>query len=194
MVVDVIRRVPVSECVSIIEVINDAAQAYNGVIPKGMLKDPYMKAEELRGEVEQGVKFYGWFENGSLLGVMGIQAVKDVTLIRHAYVRTSCQRRGLGKILLKHLLGLVQTREVLVGTWAAAWWAIQFYEKNGFKLVPEESLSKLRQYWTIPDGQAESSVVLKQVLRKKKLVPENLSKPCKKTPVFKQEMNLESNN
>lgn len=161
-----ICKIPFSEHASILAVINDTAQVYKGVIPEDMLSDPYMTAEELKGEVEHGVEFYGWFENGTLLAVMGIQPVKDVTLIRHAYVRTTYQRRGLGKNLLKHLLNLAQTREVLVGTWAAASWAVRFYERNGFELVPKESLSKLRQYWAIPDWQAELSVVLKRVLKK----------------------------
>jgi GNAT superfamily N-acetyltransferase len=98
-----------------------------------------------------------------LVAVMGIQPVKDVTLIRHAYVRTSHQRKGLGKKLLHHLIDLAGTGEVLVGTWKAAWWAVRFYEKNGFKLVPLEgqTRTRLRQYWTIPDRQAETSVVLR---------------------------------
>jgi GNAT superfamily N-acetyltransferase len=131
------------------------------VIPTEVWKEPYMTVGELKEELERGVEFYGWFENGVLVGVMGIQPVKDVTLIRHAYVLTSNQRKGIGEKLLKHLLGLAQTKDVLVGTWAAAWWAVQFYQKNGFRLVPLESRNKLRQHWSIPDRQAETSVVLK---------------------------------
>ena len=92
---------------------------------------------------------------------MGIQPVNDVTLIRHAYVLTSCQESCLGEKLLQHLINLARTDEVLVGTWTSAWWAIRFYEKNGFRLLPSESLGELRQYWKIPDRQAKTSVVLK---------------------------------
>jgi GNAT superfamily N-acetyltransferase len=142
-------------------VINDAAVAYKGIIPSECWKEPYMAKEELTQEEAAGVRFYGWRSHGELQGVMGIQRVKDVTLIRHAYVITSCQRHGIGNKLLKHLLSLADTSEVLVGTWAEAWWAIGFYEKNGFRLIPKNSLSKLRQYWTISDRHAETSVVLK---------------------------------
>ncbi len=145
----------------ILAVVNDAAVAYRGVIPADCWSEPYMTAEELSSEIGAGVKFYGWQDNGSLLGVMGIQRVKDVTLIRHAYVVTSEQRSGIGQKLLQYLLALADTTQVLVGTWTAAWWAVKFYEKNGFQLVPQESRSKLRQYWNIPDRQAETSIVLK---------------------------------
>lgn len=154
-----IGRVSPSEFGAVLDVINDAAQAYKGVIPQDMWKEPYMTADELTEEVERGVEFYGWYENSVLLAVMGIQPVKDVTLIRHAYVLTSHQRRGLGAELLGYLLGLAKTRQILVGTWEAAWWAVRFYEKNGFRLIPKES--HLRQYWTIPDRQAETSVILR---------------------------------
>ena len=117
-----IRRIPPSELGSILSVVNDAAQVYKGVISADGWKEPYMTAQELKEEVERGVEFYGYFEEGALLGVMGIQPVKDVTLIRHAYVLTNHQRRGIGEKLLRHLVALAKTREVLVGTWAAAWW------------------------------------------------------------------------
>ena len=156
-----IRRVLASEYNAVLDVVNDAVQAYKGIIPADCYKEPYITEEELQEEVERGVEFYGWFENNQLQAVMGIQPVKDVTLIRHAYVRTRCQRHGLGEKLLHYLIGLAGTREVLVCTWTAAWWAVKFYEKNGFRVVPRESRSKLRQYWTIPDRQAETSVVLK---------------------------------
>jgi GNAT superfamily N-acetyltransferase len=165
-----IRKIPPSELGSILSVVNDAAQAYKGVIPADMWKEPYMTAQELKEELERGVEFYGYFENERLLGVMGIQPVKDVTLIRHAYVLTDYQRRGIGEKLLKHLIALAQTRDILVGTWTAAWWAVRFYEKNDFQLVPRESRSNLRQYWSIPDRQAETSVVLKRKLKKRKLI------------------------
>ncbi len=157
-----IDKVSPQDFASILTVVNDAAQAYKGAIPADCWKEPYLTADELTEEVERGVEFYGYFEDGPLLGVMGIQPVKDVTLIRYAYVLTSKQRKGIGEKLLKHLVGLAETREIFVGTWAAAWWAVQFYEKNGFVLVPRESRSRLRQYWTIPDRQAETSMVLKR--------------------------------
>ena len=145
----------------VLEIINDAAQAYKGVIPSDCWKEPYFSADELIEEVDRGVEFYGWTENNVLVGVMGIQQVKDTTLIRHAYVLTSHQLKGIGEKLLAYLVNLATTPEVLVGTWTAAWWAIRFYEKHDFKIVPKESRSKLREYWTIPDRQAETSVVLK---------------------------------
>ena len=156
-----IRKIPPSEIAAILNVVNDAAQAYKGAIPADCWKQPYITAKELKDELERGVKFYGWFEPDGLVAVMGIQPVKDITLIRHAYVLTSHQRRGIGERLLRHLTKLAPTREILVGTWTAAWWAVRFYEKNGFRLIPLESRSKLRQYWTISDRQAETSVVLK---------------------------------
>lgn len=145
----------------VLEIINDAAQAYKGVIPSDCWKEPYFSADELIEEVDRGVEFYGWTENNVLVGVMGIQQVKDTTLIRHAYVLTIHQLKGIGEKLLAYLVNLATTPEVLVGTWTAAWWAIRFYEKHDFKIVPKESRSKLREYWTIPDRQAETSVVLK---------------------------------
>jgi len=121
-----------------------------------------MPAEELAAEIETGVRFFGWIEDDHLLGVAGIQAIKDTTLIRHTYVLTKCQRKGIGSRLLKHLLGLAKTAEILVGTWAETTWAIRFYEKHDFKLVsPEEKDRLLQTYWTIPDRQIETSVVLK---------------------------------
>jgi GNAT superfamily N-acetyltransferase len=156
-----IRKVLPAETDAILDVVNNAAQAYMGIIPADCWKEPYMTRRELAEEVARGVEFCGYYENGALVAVMGIQPVKSLTLIRHAYVRTDHQRRGLGEKLLRYLLGLAGTGEVLVGTWKAAWWAVRFYEKNGFVLIPQESRGKLRQYWTIPDRQAETSVVLR---------------------------------
>jgi len=145
-----------------LNVINDAAQAYKGVIPEDRWKEPYMPTEELRKEIESGVEFYGWKEDNVLVAVMGIQLVNDVTLIRHAYVLTDHQRRGIGENLLKYLLSLARTSEVLVGTWEAAYWAVRFYEKHGFRLVSKEEKDRLlRKYWNIPERQIETSVVLK---------------------------------
>jgi GNAT superfamily N-acetyltransferase len=145
-----------------LEVVNEAAQAYKSVIPEDRWKEPYMSAEELRKETESGVEFYGWMENDILVAVMGIQLVSDVTLIRHVYVLTSHQRRGIGETLLEHLLSLALTSEVLVGTWEAAYWAVRFYEKHEFRLVSKEEKEELlRKYWNIPERQIETSVVLK---------------------------------
>ncbi|MEM3629580.1 MAG: GNAT family N-acetyltransferase [Nitrososphaeria archaeon] len=160
--VPVIRRLLASDFQSILEVINDAAQAYKGVIPEDRWKEPYMSADELENEIKAGVVFYGWFEGDSLVGVMGIQLVKDVTLIRHSYVLTKYQKKGIGGRLLKYLISLAKTPVILVGTWENASWAIKFYEKHGFKLVsPEENVRLLRKYWSIPERQIETSVVLR---------------------------------
>ena len=151
-----------SEFDSMLNVVNDAAQAYKGVIPEDRWKEPYMPTEELRKEIESGVEFYGWKEDNVLVAVMGIQLVNDVTLIRHAYVLTDHQRRGIGENLLKHFINLARTSEVLVGTWEAAYWAVRFYEKHGFRLVSKEEKDRLlRKYWNIPERQIETSVVLK---------------------------------
>ena len=157
-----IRKLSFSDFDSILEVINDAAQAYKGVIPKDRWKEPYMPADELRGEIEAGVIFYGWVEDELIVGVMGTQAVKDTTLIRHSYVLPKYQRRGIGGKLLKHLINLVYTPEILVGTWADVIWAINFYEEHSFELVSREEKDRLlRKYWDIPERQIETSVVLK---------------------------------
>jgi N-acetylglutamate synthase-like GNAT family acetyltransferase len=142
------------------EVINDAAQAYKGVIPEDRWREPYMPREELRHEIQEGVVFWGCEEQGQLMGVMGLQPVQDVTLIRHAYVRTSVQSRGIGRKLLSFLK--TQTnRPLLVGTWADAVWAVQFYQKHGFRLVsPEEKNRLLKKYWSIPPRQIQTSAVL----------------------------------
>jgi len=157
-----ICRLLLSEFSDILNVVNDAAQAYKGVIPRDRWKEPYMPAEELQQEIDGGVEFYGWKEGDALVAVMGIQLVNDVTLIRHAYVLTAYQRRGIGEKLLKHLMSLGRTSMVLVGTWEAATWAVRFYEKHGFTLVPSEEKDRLlRKYWRIPERQIETSVVLK---------------------------------
>jgi N-acetylglutamate synthase-like GNAT family acetyltransferase len=145
---------------ALLSIINDAAQAYKGVIPPDRWHEPYMSADYLRHEVDAGVVFWGYEEEGTLLGVMGIQDVRDVTLIRHAYVRTSDRGHGIGGKLISHLKELA-TKPTLVGTWAAATWAIRFYEKYGFRLVSwEEKERLLRTYWNIPERQTETSVVL----------------------------------
>jgi len=149
---------------AILKVINDAAQAYRGVIPDDRWEEPYMSAEELQGEIEAGIRFFGWLEGGHLSGVTGIQAIKDTTLIRHAYVLPGYQRQGIGTKLLEYLISLAETPEIMVGTWADATWAIRFYEKHGFKLVsPREKDRLLRTYWNIPERQVETSVVLRTI-------------------------------
>lgn len=141
-------------------IINDGARAYKGIIPADRWTEPYMSREKLRHEISEGVVFWGDEDAGSLTGVMGIQAVQDVTLIRHAYVRTTSQKRGIGARLLSHLRELAST-PVLIGTWADAVWAIRFYERHGFQLVgPDEKDQLLKKYWTIPERQVETSVVL----------------------------------
>jgi N-acetylglutamate synthase-like GNAT family acetyltransferase len=145
---------------AVLEIINDAAQAYQGHIPADQWQEPYMSREYLRHELEAGVVFWGYEDEGTLLGVMGIQDVQDVTLIRHAYVRTASQGKGIGGKLLAHLKALA-ARPTLVGIWAAVTWAIRFYENHGFRLVIWEEMERLlRKYWKIPERQTETSVVL----------------------------------
>jgi N-acetylglutamate synthase-like GNAT family acetyltransferase len=142
------------------EIINDAAGAYRGIIPPDRWKEPYMSTDELQHEIEEGVLFWGYEEDGALIGVMGIQDVQDVTLIRHAYVWTARRSQGIGGKLLS-LLKKKTTHPILVGTWATAVWAVRFYEKHGFRLVsPEEKDRLLKRYWSIPERQIETSVVL----------------------------------
>ncbi|MBP7738712.1 MAG: GNAT family N-acetyltransferase [Spirochaetes bacterium] len=155
-----IRRCVESDFEAMFGIINDAAQAYRGVIPGDRWHDPYMPREELRREIEDGVQFWGYDENGTLIGVMGIQDVIDVTLIRHAYVTTKERRKGIGAKLLSELVTKTD-RPLLIGTWADASWAISFYRKHGFRLVtPEEKDRLLKKYWKIPPRQVETSVVL----------------------------------
>ena len=145
---------------AIYTIINDGAKAYRGVIPEDRRHEPYMSRDELRAETDSGVRFWGCRDDGELVGIMGIQDVQDVTLIRHAYVRTQHQRKGIGSRLLAELCKLT-SRPVLIGTWAAATWAIRFYEKHGFRLVTlDEKNRLLKKYWSIPDRQVETSVVL----------------------------------
>lgn len=155
-----IRVCDAHDTVEIGEVINDGAQAYQGNIPPDCWHDPYMPLAALQRDIDAGVVFWGWEKKGKLLGVMGLQDVKDVTLIRHAYVRTAFRRKGIGAQLLKHLKKLT-TKPVLMGTWKAARWAVQFYGKHGYKLVTEDEKDRLlREYWTIPARQVETSCVL----------------------------------
>ena len=155
-----IRQCDNSEVELIYSIINDAAEAYKGVIPGDRWEEPYMSKDELQHEIDQGVVFWGYEQDGQLVGVMGIQHLQDVTLIRHAYVRTAKRNQGIGGKLLSSLRQQA-TRPLLVGTWADALWAIRFYEDHGFRLVSwEEKERLLRKYWSIPERQVETSVVL----------------------------------
>ena len=142
------------------EIINDGASAYKGIIPADRWHEPYMSEEELQAQIDDGVKFWCYVDGDQIIGVMGIQHKEDVTLIRHAYVRTAARNKGIGGKLLQHLSTLVTT-PVLIGTWANASWAISFYEKHGFRLVSfNEKEQLLRKYWNIPLRQIDTSVVL----------------------------------
>jgi len=155
-----IRPCTASDIPEIFTIVNDAAQAYQGVIPADRWHEPYMPLEELKDEIAAGVTFWGYAENHRLIGVMGMQPVKDVTLIRHAYVQTEMRNHGIGGKLLNHLLGRIEGK-ILVGTWQAAGWAVSFYQKHGFQLVGTEEKNRLLStYWRIPPRQIETSVVL----------------------------------
>lgn len=155
-----IRRCREDERDAILEIVNAAAEAYRGIIPADRWHEPYMPAAELDREIAAGVEFWGYEADGELIGVMGIQPLEDVDLIRHAYVKPGSQRGGIGGTLLDHLMRMA-TKPVLVGTWATAGWAIDFYRRHGFVQVsPEEKTRLLRTYWSIPERQVETSVVL----------------------------------
>ena len=157
-----IRGCEESDIPTIDSIINEAARVYRGAIPEDCWHEPYMSRAELLDEMAAGVKFCGWDERGILLGVMGVQDVREFTLIRHAYVKPAQQGRGIGGELLKTLIDQA-SRPILIGTWAAAKWAIGFYRKHGFELAEsEETLRLLARYWRIPPRQREASVVLYQ--------------------------------
>ena len=139
-------------------IVNEAARAYEGVIPADCYHQPYMPREELEREMKR-MTFFGWEVDGELIGIMGFELIKDVTLIRHAYVLPRWQRQGIGSKLLDYLRGLVTTSRLLVGTWSDAQWALDFYEKHGFRLLPDKD-ELLETYWDIPQRQIETSVVL----------------------------------
>lgn len=145
----------------ILEIVNDAAIAYKGVIPADRWHEPYMPASELRAEIDAGVRFWGAEKDNRIEAVMGLQYVADVALIRHAYTRTAARGRGIGGALLEHLKSEA-TAPLLVGTWKAATWAVRFYEKRGFALASDAEKERLlKRYWTIPERQIEESVVLR---------------------------------
>ncbi len=149
---------------AVYRIINEAAKAYEGVIPADCYHQPYMSHEELEREMER-MTFYGWEEGGRLVGLMGFEPVKDISLIRHAYVLPERQKRGIGHNLLNHIVGLVTTSELLVGTWADAHWAIDFYKKRGFSLRSDKD-ELLEKYWDIPRRQIDTSVVLSMGISK----------------------------
>jgi uncharacterized repeat protein (TIGR03833 family) len=158
--VSTIRQCSDRDFETIYSIINEAAQVYKGVIPGDRWKMPYMSKDELKHEIDAGVVFWGFEENNRLIGIMGIQYVQDVTLVRHAYVRLQKQQRGIGKKLLLELCKK-SDRPILIGTWSDATWAIRFYEKHGFKRVSEQEKNRLlEKYWSIPARQVVTSVVL----------------------------------
>lgn len=155
-----IRRCTDVDIPAVDVIINESAEAYRGVIPADCWHEPYMSRAALEAEIAAGVNFWGWEESGALIGVMGLQSVRDATVVRHAYVRPAHQGRGIGGALLT-ALGSQVAGPLLVGTWAAAEWAIRFYEQHGFRLVSMEEKDRLLGvYWSIPSRQQETSVVL----------------------------------
>jgi N-acetylglutamate synthase-like GNAT family acetyltransferase len=155
-----IRKSVDADFSAILTIVNDAASAYRGVIPDDRWHEPYMSADELETEIADGVVFWVAEQNGQLSGVMGIQDRGDVALVRHAYVVPGTQRSGVGTRLLRHVEGLVD-KPILIGTWAAASWAIEFYRRNGFSIITNDEKDRLlRLYWSIPERQVEASVVL----------------------------------
>ena len=155
-----IRKCTERDFETMLAVVNDAADAYRGIIPTDRWKEPYMPPEELRKEIAAGVEFYGYSTGGKLIGLMGIQDKGDVALMRHAYVQTRCRRQGIGGRLLVYLQRQT-SKPILIGTWADAGWAIRFYEKHGYRRVtPAEKDRLLNTYWSIPARQVETSVVL----------------------------------
>jgi N-acetylglutamate synthase-like GNAT family acetyltransferase len=155
-----IRQCTDADFETIYGIINDAAQAYKGVIPEDRWHEPYMSRMQLRHEMEDGVRFWGIEEDQILVGIMGIQDKGEVCLIRHAYIKTSRRKEGMGTRLLRHLESMTE-KPILIGTWADATWAIRFYQKNGYRLLSEaEKNDLLRKYWNIPGRQVQTSVVL----------------------------------
>jgi GNAT superfamily N-acetyltransferase len=155
-----IRPCGAADLPALFSIVNDAAQAYKGVIPSDCWREPYMPLDELNQQIRDGIVFWGYESGGELVGVMGIQDRGEVTLIRHAYVQTAHRRKGIGEKLLEHLEGMTP-KPILIGTWTAAAWAIRFYEKNGYRALSRSETDRLlRKYWSIPERQIETSVVL----------------------------------
>jgi len=156
-----IHKCTASDFERIYQIINNAAQAYKGNIPAEYWKEPYMSRDELRHELDEGIEMWGYEENGKLIGVMGIQHRQGVTLIRHAYVCTTRQNKGVGGKLLSYLMRLTE-EPILIATWYNAVWAVRFYEKHGFRLVSKNEGNRLqRKYWSSPEIKVNASVVLK---------------------------------
>src|SRR6186997_579607 len=156
----IVRHSTAADFAEILSIVNEAAQAYQGIIPADRWHEPYMPKDELTKEIEDGVVFWVAEDEGRITGVMGIQDKGDVALVRHAYVVPTTQRSGIGTTLLRHIEGLVR-KPILIGTWATASWAIEFYRRNGFSLVSQKEKDRLlRKYWSIPARQIETSVVL----------------------------------
>ncbi len=155
-----IRPCGEADTTTILEIVNDAAEAYRGVIPEDRWREPYMPRAELEGELREGVRFWARLDGGRMVAVMGLQDVLDVSLVRHAYTRTDDQGRGHGSALLAHVRALTG-RPLLIGTWRAAVWAIRFYRGHGFEVVDDaRAQSLLRRYWRVPEAQMTASVVL----------------------------------
>jgi GNAT superfamily N-acetyltransferase len=155
-----IRPCTAADLPQMFSIINDAAQAYKGIIPADRWHEPYMPMQELKSQIADGIAFSGYESNGELVGVMGIQDKGDVTLIRHAYVSTRERRKGIGEKLLQHLEAATR-KPILIGTWRDAAWAIRFYEKHGYRVQSRAETDRLlRKYWSIPERQIETSVVL----------------------------------
>jgi len=155
---DLIEKCNSRDAEAIFNVINESARAYKGVIPDDRYHESYMPSKELQKEMSE-MTFFGYRENRRLVGVAGYQRVMDMTLVRHVYVLPECQRKGIGEKLLHEIMRVATTQRILVGTWAAAVWAIRFYEKHGFELLRDKD-QLLRKYWRIPERQIELSVVL----------------------------------
>ena len=148
---------------NILHIINDAALKYKGAIPDDCYHEPYMSDQELTEEFSNGVRMFGYTKDDKLVGVMGIQELRDVTLIRHAYILTNYQRSGIGKLLLQYLFDINNSSRLLVGTWEGATWAVEFYLRNGFVLYGREQTDQLlNKYWQVPVRQMENSVVLEK--------------------------------
>lgn len=155
-----IRKCLDSDFEDMLSIINDAATAYKGVIPAQCWHEPYMSGEQLKKDIESGIEFYGYEDGGKLAGVMGIQYFPDVTLIRHAYVLTSMQGKGIGGELLTYLVTKTN-KPILIGTWRDTEWSIRFYEKHGFRVLEKNEIDKLlKKYWKISEIHRKTSVVL----------------------------------
>jgi GNAT superfamily N-acetyltransferase len=160
MMAATIRPCGEADLPALFSIVNDAAQAYKGIIPSDCWHEPYMPLDELKRQIRDGIAFWGYQSGGELVGVMGIQDRGEVTLIRHAYVQTAQRRKGIGEKLLEHLEDMT-AKPILIGTWTAAAWAIRFYEKNGYRVLARAETERLlRRYWSIPERQIETSVVL----------------------------------